>query len=129
MIVRKQSEWKQLMMKMGSHAVKTMMHQMEMTTMASNQEQHHRARRAMEDTVKNGGNLPTIYINDIVGRTFITLPDTTGEQVREQIERASYVHTTTDCRRNGTAHQVSMQGREQEIRGDHDVQQDATTMV
>ena len=43
---------------------------------------------AMEDIVKNGGDLPTINIDDIIGRTFITSPKATGKQVRAQIDGA-----------------------------------------
>ena len=50
---------------------------------------------AMEDAVKNGGDLPTINIDDIIGRTFITSPDSDGEQVRAQIEEASFLQQRT----------------------------------
>lgn len=43
-------------------------------------------RSAMEDAVKEGGNLPTIDVESIQGRTFITTPDAEGEQKRAQIE-------------------------------------------
>ena len=54
-------------------------------------------RTAMEDAVNNGGSLPTIDVDDIVGRTFITTPDSDGEQVRATIERAEFTqHRTAD---------------------------------
>ena len=50
---------------------------------------------SIEDTVKNGGDLPTINIDDIVGRTFITSPYSTGEQVRAQIDGATITQQRT----------------------------------
>ena len=44
----------------------------------------------MEDAVNQGGNLPTIDVTDILGRTFITSPNESGEQVRAQIESAEF---------------------------------------
>ena len=49
----------------------------------------------MEDTVKKGGNLPTIDVTDILGRTFITSPNESGEQARAQIEDAEFTQQRT----------------------------------
>ena len=43
-------------------------------------------RSAMEEVVQNGGQLPTIDAQDILGRTFITTPDSDGEQRRAKVE-------------------------------------------
>ena len=50
---------------------------------------------AMEDAVKNGHDLPTIDVADILGRTFITSPDHEGEQKRAQIEDAEFLQQRT----------------------------------
>ena len=50
---------------------------------------------AMEDAVKNGRELPTIDIVDILGRTFITSPDAEGEQKRATIEEAEFLQQKT----------------------------------
>ena len=52
-------------------------------------------RSAMEDAVKNGRDLPTIDIVDILGRTFITSPDHEGEQKRALIEGAEFLQQRT----------------------------------
>ena len=52
-------------------------------------------RSAMEDTVQNGGSLPTIDVKDIVGRTFITTPDAEGEQFRAKIHEAEFLQQRT----------------------------------
>ena len=52
-------------------------------------------RSAMEDAVKNGKDLPTIDIVDILGRTFITTPDHEGEQRRAIVEEAEFLQQRT----------------------------------
>ena len=52
-------------------------------------------RSAMEDAVNQGGNLPTIDVTDTLGRTFITSPNESGEQVRAQIESAEFTQQRT----------------------------------
>ena len=49
----------------------------------------------MEEMVKNGGELPTIDVDDIVGRTFITTPDIDGEQLRAKIVSAKFTQQCT----------------------------------
>ena len=49
----------------------------------------------MEDAVKNGADLPTINIEDLIGRTFISTPDENGEQDRAQIEGAEFLQDMT----------------------------------
>ena len=50
---------------------------------------------AMEDVVNNGGDLPTIDVTDLLGRTFITTPDHDGEQKRAKIEQAEFLQQRT----------------------------------
>ena len=40
---------------------------------------------AMEDAINQGGSLPTIDVTDIIGKTYITLPNDHGEQFRATI--------------------------------------------
>ena len=49
----------------------------------------------MEDAVNSGGDLPTIDITDILGRTFITSPNESGEQTRAHIEDAEFTQQRT----------------------------------
>ena len=49
----------------------------------------------MEDVVSNGGDLPTIDVSNILGRTFITTPNHEGEQVPAQIESAEFLQRRT----------------------------------
>ena len=50
---------------------------------------------AMEDAVKNGQDLPTIDVAEILGRTFITTPDHEGEQHRAKIMEAEFLQDRT----------------------------------
>ena len=50
---------------------------------------------AMDDAVNRGHDLPTIDIESIIGRTFITSKDEEGEQVRAQIENAEFLRERT----------------------------------
>ena len=52
-------------------------------------------RTAMEDVVNSGGDLPTIDITDILGRTFITSPNESGEQTRARIGDAEFTQQRT----------------------------------
>ena len=50
---------------------------------------------AMEDAVRNGGELPTIDISDVIGRAFITTQDSEGEQVQARIDSAKFLQDRT----------------------------------
>ena len=52
-------------------------------------------RTAMEDIINDGGDLPTIDVTDLLGRTFITTPDHDGEQKRAKIEHAQFLQQRT----------------------------------
>ena len=49
----------------------------------------------MEDMVNQGGDPPTIDATDTLGRTFITSPNESGEQVRARIEEAEFTQQRT----------------------------------
>ena len=44
-----------------------------------------RIRTAMEDIIANGGNLPEVNINEIIGKSFISMPNEKGEQKHAKI--------------------------------------------
>ena len=55
-------------------------------------------RSAMEDAIKHGRSLPTIDVGHVLGRTFITTPNESGEQSRARIEAS--VKARSDVWRN-----------------------------
>ena len=58
-----------------------------------------RLRTLHEDAVQGGGQLPTIDVENLVGRTFITTPDADGEQYRARIDGVEATDKTTADKR------------------------------
>ena len=55
---------------------------------------------------KGNAEMPTINVDELIGRTFITSPDADGEQKRAQIKGATF--TSENGRQDGAPNQVPM---------------------